>query len=115
MDKLAIINALNKSGICALITGDEIRLYLILLAAAAENGHGVLPHHVIQRALGATLPAGRLILACLRLQELGLIELEHRTPHNRNEISYRIRQPARGKGRGPNNRGGDRHDESDQE
>ncbi|WP_298268289.1 hypothetical protein [Geobacter sp.] len=114
MDKRSILKTLNNSGIWSLITGDEIRLYLILLAAATENGQGVLPYRTIQRALGIAHHIGRVLLTCLRLQELGLIELEHRLPHNRNEIRYRIRQPVGRKGRTARNRDGDRH-ESDQE
>lgn len=100
MDKRTILKALNDSGICALITGYEIGLYLILLAAAAENGQGVLPRRAIQRALGIGHPADRLSLACLRLQELGLIELEHRPPRHRREVRYRIRQPSPVRGQG---------------
>lgn len=115
VDKRTILKALNDSGVCALLTQGEIGLYLLLLAAVTENGQGVLPRRAVQRALGMVDPPGSLPRACLRLQELGLIELELRAPRHRREVRYRIRQPlsSRGRGHAPTNRDGD-HDEPNQ-
>lgn len=93
MDKRRILRALKESGTCALLTGDEIRLYLLLLAASRENGQGVIPRSVIRETLGTNHPPIRLTLACMRLEQLGLIEFDHRHTRSGNELRYQVHEP----------------------
>lgn len=93
MKKRFLLKTLYETGTNALLSGDELRLYVLLLAAADNNGRGVIPCRVLTEALGPLTPPGRLTFMCRRLEELGLIQL-HGSPITAVIIGYRLKEPV---------------------
>lgn len=93
MDKRFLLKALYETGTSALLSGGDLRLYVLFLAAAGTNGRGLLPYSVIEEALGPIHPPGRLTFMCRRLEELGLIQL-HGPPVDTIGVGYRLKEPV---------------------
>ncbi|BDV43554.1 hypothetical protein GURASL_24770 [Geotalea uraniireducens] len=90
MDKLRIIKGLNK--ISHRLSDNELRLYLLMLAAAADDYCGTILHSIIGESVPFFIVPGHLAAACSRLQDLGLIETN--LLQQGNWITYRILVPT---------------------
>lgn len=93
VDKRFLLKTLYETGSSALLSGEELRLYVLFLAAAGTNGRGFLPYGVIEEALGPIHPPGRLTFMCRRLEELGLIHL-HGTSAITAGVGYCLKEPV---------------------
>lgn len=75
MDKLLILQSVTVNKIMDNLNTDETRLYLILLANSGEDGEGKVLFRAINGVLGEGFCMDRLMAACRRLAECGLIEV----------------------------------------
>lgn len=92
VDKLSILKDLNK--ISRRLSDNELRLYLLMLAAVADNYHGTILRTVIGESIPLFTVPERLAEACSQLQEFNLIEMDADTLSREKTIVYRILAPA---------------------
>lgn len=105
MNKLGLLRTLNNEGVFADLTGEELRLFLLMIAGSTENGDGEILLGRISWAFGEKFPLHRLRDICASLEKKQLVRVSSRLGQGGRTIAYRIISqegvgPVNGHGRG---------------
>lgn len=95
MNKLRLLKKLNDEGLLECLTGEELRIFLIMIAGSRENGEGQILPGQISWAFSKEFSSERIMEICAELEEKRLVvittsHLGHGTSLNNLNVTYRI-------------------------
>ena len=93
--KLRLLKKLNDEGLFERLTGEELRIFLIMIAGSRDNGEGEILPGQIGWAFGKDFSFESFKEICAKLEEKRLIVIttslpEHGTSLNGLSVTYRI-------------------------
>jgi hypothetical protein len=95
VNKLRLLKKLNDEGFFDCLTGDELHVFLIMIAGSRENGEGEIFPSRIRRVFGRGFSPDRLREICATLEAKGLVAITsfhpgHGSNLNHISVGYRI-------------------------
>ncbi len=94
MNKLHVLKKLNDDGLFAGLTGEELRLFLLMIANSTEHGEGEILLDRIRWIFGEAFTSERLVEICGSLERKRLVRITCRSNQgNERSVAYRILLP----------------------
>ena len=95
MNKLRLLKKLNNEGLLECLTGEELRIFLIMIAGSRENGEGEILPGQICWAFSKEFSSERIMEICADLEEKRLVVITtshpaHGASLNNLSVTYRI-------------------------